>query len=288
MILDIAYRYGTPEVSDSNTGETAAERRKRGHTRGGVAIILSPWATCTAAWEKAGQPELTRSGVISGYTRFIAISLHFTDQHRQHLSPYWSKPAERSKLLNNLNELYNSLDREDKILVTGCDINASIGNRESVYCYLGSTEETQDLNVIGPHGINYRNEAGVDLIQVLKAKNLSAPTTFIKHKKYATWKTNQRSNAERISDGDAPNSFSERVKYQLDQFFIQGKHLSRVLDVRRVGDEAPSNHVAIQLKLKLTTRMTRKKTRFNMRNRGEKRKRKSNSTGQDYRINRPR
>eukprot|EP00978_Attheya_sp_CCMP212_P007358 scaffold17117_cov52-Attheya_sp.AAC.8 len=69
---------------------------------------------------------------------------------------------ERSEFLNKIDELvYNSLDREDprqrredEILVTGCDINnASIGNRDSVYCHPDSTEETQNLNVVGPHGI---------------------------------------------------------------------------------------------------------------------------------------
>eukprot|EP00978_Attheya_sp_CCMP212_P030703 scaffold113964_cov35-Attheya_sp.AAC.2 len=130
-------------------------------------------------------------------------------------------------------ELYNNLDREDEILVTGCDINGSIGNRDLVYCHPDSTEETQDLNVVGPHGINYLNEAGVDLIQVLKAKNLVTPTPFFKHKKYSTWRAPQRSNAKRIRDGDAPNSFSECVEYQLDQFFIQGKHLSREYSMRK-------------------------------------------------------
>eukprot|EP00978_Attheya_sp_CCMP212_P023473 scaffold71971_cov55-Attheya_sp.AAC.1 len=67
------FHHGTPEASDSNTGgeATGANTPKWGQTRGGVAIILSPRAT--AAWKKAGQPEPTRSGVILGCARFIAL-----------------------------------------------------------------------------------------------------------------------------------------------------------------------------------------------------------------------
>jgi hypothetical protein len=169
-----------------------------------------------------------------------------------------------------LDTLYDKLDGEDEILVTGCDINASIGNRNSIYARADSTEETQYDNVVGPHGIDYLNEAGVDLTQVLKAKNLAA-ATFFEHKKYTT---KQRSNAERREDGDEPTTFADRTKYQLDHFFIQRKHLNKVINARRTGDGAPSDHAAIQLILRIASKMTRNKTRFNTRNRGEKSKKK--------------
>ena len=277
------FHHGTPEASDSNTerDETAeANEPTRGHTRGGVAIILSPRAT--AAWKKAGQPEPTRSGVILGCARFITLSLHFTDHLNETVKintasiyhPTGVTQQERSEFLDQLDTLYDKLDGEDEILVTGCDINASIGNRGSIYARADSTEETQYDNVVGPHGIDYLNEAGVDLSQVLKAKNLAAATTFFEHKKYSTWRTNQRSNAERREDGDEPTTFADRTEYQLDHFFIQRKHLNKVINARRIGDGAPSDHAAIQLILRIASKMTRNKTRFNTRNRGEKSKKK--------------
>ena len=79
--------------------------------------------------------------------------------------------------------------------------------------------------MVGPHGIDYLNEAGVDLTQVLKAKNLAAATTFFENKKYSTWRTNQRSNAERREDGDEPTTFADRTKYQLDHFFSYNENI---------------------------------------------------------------
>eukprot|EP00978_Attheya_sp_CCMP212_P011758 scaffold29223_cov45-Attheya_sp.AAC.1 len=150
---------------------TGANTPKRGHTRGGVAIILSP--RDTAAWKKAGQPEPTRSGVILGCARFIALSLHFTDHLDETVKintasiyhPTGVSQQQRSDFLNQLDTLYDKLDGGDEILVTGCDINASIGNRKLIYARADSTEETQYDNVVGPHGIDYLNENGIDLTQ---------------------------------------------------------------------------------------------------------------------------
>jgi hypothetical protein len=38
-----------------------------------------------------------------------------------------------------------------------------------------------------------------------------------------------------------------RVNYQLDHFFTQKRFLGRLIDCRRAGDGAPSNHAAMRV-----------------------------------------
>eukprot|EP00978_Attheya_sp_CCMP212_P019003 scaffold52694_cov58-Attheya_sp.AAC.2 len=126
------FNHGTEENEDPPTA-------RRGHARGGVAIILSPRAT--AAWKAAGQPDPIKSGTILGCARYIAIELHFLDHLQKKVKMYLCSvyhptgvsPQERAEFLDNVGALYNMLDSKGHILISGCDINSSIGNRESTF-----------------------------------------------------------------------------------------------------------------------------------------------------------
>eukprot|EP00978_Attheya_sp_CCMP212_P000718 scaffold1423_cov39-Attheya_sp.AAC.5 len=246
------FHHGTPSEESAKT---------KGRTKGGVAIILSP-ARATEAWKRAGQPDPIKSGM--------------------HLSPATGiNQQERSKFLIKIDNLYDKLDkRSGSILIAGCDINSSIGTRDLVFGREDSLAFTQDKDILlGPHGINYLNEGGTDLLQILKAKSLVAATTFFKHEKYTKWRQNNSTDSEREEIGDdshirnpSRNPFQNRSEYHLDQFLTQKKHLSKILDARNMTDGAPSDHKALKLVLRIATKLTKPPAKFNIQ--GEKKKSK--------------
>jgi hypothetical protein len=137
-----------------------------------VAIFLSPRAK--EAWKRAGQQDPITSGNILGCARFIAISLHFVDHLDEIIKvnacsiyhPTDVIQQERSDFLSSIDSLYDSLDSDGHIIISGCDVNASmIGNRNSVYSHRDGTVETHDdnMDMIGPFGLNHVNGAGMEL-----------------------------------------------------------------------------------------------------------------------------
>ena len=271
------FHHGTPEEESAKT---------KGRTKGGVAIILSPLAT--EAWIRAGQPDPIKSGMISGCARYIALALTFIDHLGKKVKvnvcsvyhPTGINQQERSEFLSKIDNLYDELDkRSGSILIAGCDINSSIGTRNSVFGREDGSAFTQDKDTLGPHGIDYLNEGGTDLLQILRAKSLVAATTFFKHKKYTTWRQNNLTDSEREEIGDDShirnpnrNPFQNRSEYQLDHFLTQKKHLSKILDARNITDGAPSDHKALKLVLRIATKLTKRPANFNIR--GEKKKSK--------------
>eukprot|EP00978_Attheya_sp_CCMP212_P039785 scaffold210453_cov44-Attheya_sp.AAC.1 len=81
---------------------------------------------------------------ILGCARFISIPLHFTDHLREIIKvqacsiyhPTGRKITQqvRAEFLDSIDNLYNKLDRNDYIIIAGCDTNSSIGNKGSTYC----------------------------------------------------------------------------------------------------------------------------------------------------------
>eukprot|EP00978_Attheya_sp_CCMP212_P036231 scaffold162830_cov52-Attheya_sp.AAC.1 len=169
------FHHGTDEASDSNEEgdeETPLLQTRKGHTRGGMlAIILSPKAT--EAWKQAGQHDPIISGNILGCaTRFIALSLHFIDHLGEKVKintcsiyhPTGVSQQKRSEFLSSMDTLYDTLDTDDHIIISGSDINASIGNRKSTFCHQDDTIETHEDNQdnIGPFGIDHVTKPGME------------------------------------------------------------------------------------------------------------------------------
>eukprot|EP00978_Attheya_sp_CCMP212_P038384 scaffold189626_cov36-Attheya_sp.AAC.2 len=270
-------------------GKPSEERstKAKGRMKGGVAIILSPRAT--EGWKRAGQPEPIKSGMISGCARYMALTtLTFTDHLGKNVKvnvcsiyhPTGINQQAISEFLSKIDNLYDELDkRRGSILIAGCDINSPIGTRDSVFGREDRSAFTQDKDILGPHGIDYLNEGGMDLLQILKAKSLVAATTFFKHEKYTMWRQNNLTNSKREEIGDdshirnpSRNPFQNRSEYQLDQFLTQKKHLSKILDARNMMDREPSDHKELKLVLRIAKKLTQKTAKLNIR--GEKKKSK--------------
>eukprot|EP00978_Attheya_sp_CCMP212_P004048 scaffold8727_cov47-Attheya_sp.AAC.1 len=273
------FHHGTDKASDSTkTGEEdppLTQDGRKGHTKGGVAIFLSSRAT--AAWKRgAGQPEPnTTSGSILGCARFIAIQLHFLDHLGEIVKvntcsiyhPTGFNQEKRAEFLNTVNNLYEQeLDTDSHILISGCDINGAIGIRKSSHCHPDGTIEDQVDNedIIGPHGIDHTNEPGLELTHLMKAKNLASTTSFFEHKSYITW-------ISPAAGSESVRRTNRRVHFQNDLFLTQKSNLKSIIDARRISDGAPSDHAAVKLVLRLATKLTRKKAKFNV---GEKKKRR--------------
>ena len=71
----------------------------------------------------------------------------------------------------------------DNFMLLGHDINAGVGTR--------STDiENKFEDVIGPHGINSRNQKGLSALNFLQSLNLKIANTFFIHPSYTTWTHN--------------------------------------------------------------------------------------------------
>eukprot|EP00978_Attheya_sp_CCMP212_P012157 scaffold30211_cov54-Attheya_sp.AAC.3 len=199
------FHHGTDEASDSNEEgdeETPLLQTRKGHTRGGVATILSPKAT--EARKRAGQHDPIVSGIVLGCARFIALSLHFIDHLGEKVKintcsvyhPTGVSQQKISEFLSSIDTLYDTLDTDDHIIISGSDINPpSIGNRKLTYCHQDGTIEMHEDNQdnIGPFGIDHVTKPGMEFTHLLKAKNLvSTTTTFFQHRRYTTWRNSQR------------------------------------------------------------------------------------------------
>ena len=282
------FHHGTDEeheASDSNEGEDEENphlqnKRKQGHTRGGVAIFLSPRAK--EAWKRAGQQDPITSGNILGCARFISISLHFLDHLNKTIKvnacsiyhPTDVTQQERSDFLSDLDSLYDTLDTDNHIIISGCDANASIGNRNSIYANRDGTVEDHEDNadIIGPFGLDHVNEAGLELSHLMKSKKLASATSFFEHKTYTTWRSFSKTNEERAQDGEPILTSPRRVQFQLDLFLTQKHNLKSILDAKRVGDGAPSDHSAVKLVLRLASKLVMKNSKFNVKRVGKGKK----------------
>eukprot|EP00978_Attheya_sp_CCMP212_P022801 scaffold68586_cov56-Attheya_sp.AAC.4 len=84
----------------------------------------------------------------------------------------------RSEFLSSLDTLYDTLDTDDHIILSGCDTNASIGNIKSTFCHRDGTIESHKDNLdnnIGPFGIDHvNNKAGMELTHLMKASKKSS------------------------------------------------------------------------------------------------------------------
>eukprot|EP00978_Attheya_sp_CCMP212_P035088 scaffold150777_cov30-Attheya_sp.AAC.4 len=99
----------------------------------------------------------------------------------------------------------------------------------------------------------------------MKAKNLASTTSFFEHKSYITWTSPAAGSEESV------RRTNRRGHFQNDLFLTQKSNLKSIIDARRISDGASSDHAAVKLVLRLATKLTRKKAKFNI---GEKKKRR--------------
>ena len=241
------------------------KENERGRPTGGVAIFLSKKAR--RAWERAGYPEPTKSGRLAGCARHVAVPLTFEDHLGEKVKtaicsachPTGVTAQDQTLFMDNLTSLYESFN-DNVFVMSGNDVNASLGNSNSIHARRDGSAGSYDTQVTGPFGNPRTNDKGIELTNLLFNKNLAAATTFFKQKRHNTWTSN-------LIDAGQPDS-----EFQLDHFIASRKDLKSVDNARRVGDGAPSDHAAMQLKAHLATKMTKRKKRNN--HQEEKKKRK--------------
>jgi hypothetical protein len=199
----------------------------------GVSIVISREAK--PAWERAGAQKLYFG------LRILATCLH-VEQPGGKIAKLFlvSAYAPIGASTQTVHDLYESdLQRcidscnKDEILIVGTDANASCGVR-------ADTDDPFNYDrdqVRGKYGIKHENKAGKRLVALLSANNLCLPSTYFKHRQYATW----------------INPCS-KLGHAIDQFLVRQRDRKRVLDCGRFGRLGkPSDHTPTRIRLILAT-----------------------------------
>jgi len=197
-----------------------------------VAIVLSPEAH--RAWKKAGSLRWEFG------ERIVAVRLGVRDEKGKDVSIFFVsayapvsnvKQSVRDKYHQELERCVAAAGKED-ILLIATDANASMGVR---------TGERD--SVLGPFGIQHRNQSGVELNDFCAVNGLVAATTFFQKNQHGTW-VNPRS----------------RKQHQLDHFLIDKSSFARVRDAGRYGALAlSSDHVPIRLSLRIARNLDKQR-----------------------------
>lgn len=193
----------------------------------GVAILLGPQAT--KAWRASGERTL-RYG-----ERIVAVQFELKVKRKTHhvrivsaYAPHSGYPQNvREEYLSQLEACVNDCSSFERLII-GTDTNASIGIRNS-----------NDLvdRVRGPYGIEYENECGRSLYQLLAMQELCLPTTFFKAKKKRakhTWR-----------------GIRTRKPFQIDHIIVKRSDLKRVRSARTYNRGVDSDHRAILIQYQL-------------------------------------
>ena len=132
--------------------------------------------------------------------------------------------AEQIEFYDELESFLGGKPRNSELLL-GADVNCNLGIRTPMF-----------RDVIGPHGINNRNNKGKDILYLLKSFNLKILLTFFQHANYVTYR-----------------SFSARQSpHMLDNFICCKNFFKRVDNCKTIPFGARSDHSAIKIKFKLT------------------------------------
>ena len=156
-------------------------------------------------------------------------------------------------------------NEEDSVLIIGSDVNASCGRDTAMLHNIMNTpgfqspgdgaqspgdhaDDDDDVqSPVGPHGINWRNKAGDELLAFLALRNMCLPTSFFEKKmsRRATW-YNPRS----------------KRPYELDHFMMRRQDLKRVVDAgTKRRHSVYSDHTAIFLKVRIARGLAKQKER---------------------------
>jgi len=156
---------------------------------------------------------------------------------------------------------------QDTVLIIGADVNASCGRNTALLHNIMNTptgsrcagkgdaqslgdhaDDDDDVtSPVGPHGIDWRNKAGDELLTFLALRNMCLPMSFFEKKlsRRATW-------------------YSPRSKrpYELDHFMMRRQDLKRVIDAdTKRRHSVYSDHTAICLKIRIARGLRKQKER---------------------------
>eukprot|EP00956_Cyclotella_meneghiniana_P040928 scaffold209475_cov73-Cyclotella_meneghiniana.AAC.1 len=135
----------------------------------------------------------------------------------------------KKELYEEFNDLATSLLQkapQNAIKIIGHDINASLGIRHD--------DDPEELHhqILGPHGLNNRNEKGIKALNFLQQFDLKVMTSFFKHNTYTT---------------HLSNLTSPRTPLTLDSISVSGDGSNRVRDCYVWNKGVDSDHSAIKL-----------------------------------------
>jgi exonuclease III len=205
---------------------------KKAHQRTGVAIILSP--LFSKYWKDAGSQEPITINRNDFDGRFIGIKVFLPNLNRKGsidrknpkkvviASVYHPWNEDYEEFNNQLDSaLANDVPHGYEIIIGG-DINAQIG--------VCDCDELND--VLGPFGIETRNEKGRDVIQTYQCNNLRFMNACFEHKNnYFTHESNNR----------------ERTRSVIDIIAVSRSLAHLVTDCKVVDNGIHSDHSAISM-----------------------------------------
>ena len=216
----------------------------------GVMVVLSPEAV--KAYERGGSMRQTYG------LRVLSVKLVLLDDKKREVklrvvsayAPTSAASKEEKELYeDNLGQAISDT-AEDEILIIGADTNASCG-RDNVKLHAGKSGHIPDDEMVqspvGPHGIDWRNVAGDELMTFLGLCNMCLPMTFFQKKmsRRGTWQH--------------PRS---KKDYELDQFMVKRGDLKRVVDAgTRQRHSVYSDHKAIFMEVRIAKGLAKQKER---------------------------
>ena len=144
---------------------------------------------------------------------------------------------DREAFLDSLDSCERDFGIEYELYIS-VDANASMGTRRD------NTDR-----VLGPHGVDYTNDAGFDLHTKLAMLGWCAPTTFFDKKQHATW-----------------FSIRNGKPFQIDHWLVRRRDLRRVVDCGLASPSVSSDHPRpLRIKARVAWTLARREPRINRR-----------------------
>ena len=219
------------------------EKGKRGTK--GVMILLS--ARGKRAYERRGSIYKTYGD------RVLAVKLRVVDNHGSDIDitiivayapTSGHSEEEREDFFMCMGEAYADVAKGE-IVVTGADMNASVGTCRTVEGHLEDDMDGVCDDAVGRYGIKHRTNTGTRLLMFCGLENLRLPISFFRKPRgaYRTW-THPRSG----------------LPYQLDHWLINSRDAKRVIDAGTTQRlSVNSDHKSIFLKIRIARNLKKMK-----------------------------
>ena len=101
--------------------------------------------------------------------------------------PY--EEPETARFNNELNTILNSVPTNAEIII-GSDVNAKVGRRDC----------EENKRVLGPFGLDDRNEKGKDLLQIYMTNDMRVSNTFFDHSSRVTYESFNKDKIKSMHD----------------------------------------------------------------------------------------
>ena len=216
--------------------------------KGGVAIVLSE--ELGTLWKKNGSKVLRGGPSIGATTRYmrVDVKLKLTNSKskiKTHtlslVSSYHPHSGYKTEELDAYNEsiadFIDSIPKNNTIIM-GADLNASISTRKTKTQQEDPEDEREEdiaNELLGPNGNPHRNQRGEAILNMIRALNLRAVSTFFDcNDNYDTW----------INPGT-------KEAFQIDHILIPKNQLIQTSNVKCKFDGPPSDHAALTIHLNL-------------------------------------